>query len=393
VAGSLVVTRSRAAGSGLAAVLGLLMATGWAANHLAALIPVLSSREGLSHTLLDGVFGIYALGLLPGLSAGGGLSDRLGRATVVVPGAVVAATGNAVLLVWQEPAGLLLGRFVVGLGAGLAFGAGTAWAADLGGKAGTVLAGVLLTAGFGAGPLVSGVLAQWAPAPLHLPFVLSIALSLAAVAWAVLAAVPVSASSSSRGSSPPGRAVAGPWTALAWSLPVALLVFASATLPLVTLPARLPERYAGPLLVGLSAALTLGSGIVVQTIARRRSWGPRCGVAGAVASCATFSVAVAGGARVGVPLVVAACLLSGTAYGLCLREGLLDVETLAPADRRGLLLGIFYVVTYVGFGLPVAVEALRSAAGPVVPLAVVAVVAAAAAVARTLQLRGGHPAR
>jgi MFS family permease len=383
------VTRSRA----LAAVLAVLMATGWAANHFAAVIPVLAERQGLSHTLLDGVFGIYALGLVPGLFGGGALSDRRGRAAVVLPGALVAALGNVVLLAWQDPPGLLLGRFVVGLGAGLAFGAGTAWAADLGAGVGTVLAGVLLTAGFGTGPLVAGALAQWGPAPLVVPFVLTVALSLASVAWARAAAVPLSPRPGGTGTTPPASSPGAARLALAWSLPVAPLVFASATLPLITLPARLPSAYAGPLLVGLSAALTLGSGIAVQTLARRRSWGPRCGVLGAVCSSAGFLLAAAGGARVGLPLLVAACLLTGTAYGLCLREGLLDVETLAPAGQRGLLTGVFYVVTYLGFGLPVLLEALEPVAGAVVPLLVVAGVGVLAAVTRSVQLRSGHPAR
>src|ERR1700712_5429412 len=166
------------------------MATGWAANHFASVIPVLAEKEGLSAALLDGVFGIYALGLLPGLFAGGALSDRLGRPRVVLPGALLAAAGTATLLVSHEPLGLLLGRLVVGLGAGLTFGAGTAWAADLGGTRGTVFAVVFLTSGFGVGPLVSGLLAQWAPYPLETPFVVSLALSLAAVLLAVAWAVP-----------------------------------------------------------------------------------------------------------------------------------------------------------------------------------------------------------
>ena len=146
-------------------MLAVLMATGWAANHFAAVIPVLSDTEGLSTALLDGVFGVYALGLLPGLFAGGAVSDRVGRPRVVLPGALLAAAGTATLLVSHEPGGLLLGRLVVGLGAGLTFGAGTAWAADLAGTRGTVLAGVFLTAGFGIGPLVSGLLAQLRAVP------------------------------------------------------------------------------------------------------------------------------------------------------------------------------------------------------------------------------------
>jgi MFS family permease len=367
------------------------MATGWAANHFAAVIPVLSDEEGLSAALLDGVFGVYALGLLPGLFAGGALSDQWGRARVVLPGALLAAAGTATLLVWHEPAGLLVGRLVVGLGAGLTFGAGTAWAADLGAATGTVLAGVFLTAGFGVGPLVSGLLAQWAPYPLEAPFALSLALSLGAVALARLRAVPVSGP----GAHGDGPSAAGTssGTTLAWSLPVGLLVFASVVITITTLPARLPSGYDGPVLVGVGAALSLGSGITAQTVARARGWGPRAGVAGALSSMVGFLLSAGAGTHMAVGTLVVVCLVMGAAYGLCLREGLLDVETLAPPSRRGTLTGVFYVVTYVGFGLPLLLVLLRGLLGAGTPLVACAVIALTVAATRALQLRRGHPAR
>lgn len=146
-------------------VLLLLLATGWAANHFAALLPVLRVREDLSATLLAAVFGLYAVGLLPGLLGGGVLSDRVGRAAVAVPGAALAGVGTLGLLEFHGPTGLVVGRLLVGLGAGATFSAGTAWAADLGGAAGTTQAGVLMTVGFAGGPVVSGVLAAVAPGP------------------------------------------------------------------------------------------------------------------------------------------------------------------------------------------------------------------------------------
>lgn len=380
----------------LAGVLGVLLATGWAANHFSATIPVLTGREGLSVALIDAVFGLYAVGLVPGLFLGGGLSDRVGRPAVVLPGALLAACGTVVLLSWHEPAGLLLGRFVVGLGAGLTTGAGTAWAGDLGGTRGTVLAGVFLTAGFGFGPLTSGLVAQFLPFPLALPFVLSLLLSLGAVAAALRWSVPVTPRPR-RGPDAPPPAVVDPHrgvaVTLAWSMPVAIVVFASATVVLVTLTPRLPAGLDGPLLMGVSAILSLGSGIAVQTLARHRAWGPRAGVVGLLFSALGFGLLALGGASVGLPLFVLACVVMGVAYGLCLREGLLDVESLAPPARRGVLTGFFYVITYVGFGLPLLLTVLTPYAGVVAPPVVLAVVALALAGLRTTQLAAGHPAR
>ena len=88
-------------------------------------------------------------------------------------------------------------------------------------------------------------------------------------------------------------------------------------------------------------------------------------------------------------LFILASMALGTAYGLCLREGLLDIETFTPAGKRGTAVGIYYVATYLGFGLPVLLESLLPVAGPTIPLFVLAAVAVGSAAIRTVQLRAG----
>ena len=224
----------------------------------------------------------------------------------------------------------------------------------------------------------------------------SLLVSLAAVAtalaWSVTA--PVAAFPGAAGSSPPRPVFAtSSGAALAWSLPIAPFVFGTAIISILPLPARLPLEYDGPVLIGVSATLTLGTGIAVQTVARARGWGPRSGVAGALLAAVGYTLVALGGAQIGLPLFVVICAAMGLSYGLCLREGLLDLETLAPPERRGLLTGLFYVVTYIGFGLPLLLEVVRPLAGLTVPFVILAVVALAAALTRAVQLRAGHPAR
>ena len=176
-------------------------------------------------------------------------------------------------------------------------------------------------------------------------------------------------------------------------MPVGLLVFGSVIITITTLPARLPSRYNGPVLVGVSAALALSFGIAVQGVARSRGWGPRAGVAGAAFSACGFGVAAVAGEQIGIATMVTVCVLMGLSYGLCLREGLLDVETLAPGNQRGLITGLFYVVTYIGFGLPLVLVLVHPGLGATTPLVVCAAVAALVAATRTAQVRRGHPAR
>ncbi|WP_214514561.1 MFS transporter [Rhodococcus sp. WY5] len=375
---------------GFISVLAVLLSTGWAANHFASLIPVLRVDEGLSHTVLDGVFGIYALGLLPGLLTGGALSDRVGRAVVVLPGALIASLGTLILLLWHDAPGLMVGRLVVGIGAGLAIGAGTAWAADLRGKSGTVMAGVVLTSGFALGPLFSGLLAQFAAFPLATPFVVSAVFSVgsvtAAAVWSRTPA-PTKAAMFTQIPDRAERSGTGVKVALLWALPLAPWVFASATVSFVTMTARLGDRYSGPLLPGFAAALTLGAGILVQTAARHRNWGPQAGTVGAALAALGYCLVAVGGAHPALGLFIVCALVLGTAYGLCLREGLLDLESLAPPASRGALTGIFYVGTYLGFGLPVLLVVIEPTMGPSLPLVILAAVAAVVAVVRFRRLR------
>ncbi|AGT91343.1 drug resistance efflux protein [Rhodococcus erythropolis CCM2595] len=375
---------------GFISVLAVLLSTGWAANHFASLIPVLRVDEGLSHIVLDGVFGIYALGLLPGLLTGGAVSDRVGRAVVVLPGALIASLGTLILLLWHDAPGLMVGRLVVGIGAGLAIGAGTAWAADLRGKSGTVMAGVVLTSGFALGPLFSGLLAQFAAFPLATPFVVSAVLSVGSVAaaasWSRTPA-PTKAATFTPVPDRAERSGTGVKVALLWALPLAPWVFASATVSFVTMTARLGDRYSGPLLPGFAAALTLGAGILVQTAARHRNWGPQAGTTGAALAALGYCLVAVGGAHPALGLFIVCALVLGTAYGLCLREGLLDLESLAPPASRGALTGIFYVGTYLGFGLPVLLVVIEPTMGPSLPLVILAAVAAVVAVVRFRRLR------
>ena len=58
------------------------------------------------------------------------------------------------------------------------------------------------------------------------------------------------------------------------------------------------------------------------------------------------------GAQVGLATFAVCTVVLGCAYGLCLGQGLLDVERLAPLASRGVATGLFYVVSYSGFALP-----------------------------------------
>ncbi|OBH42051.1 MFS transporter [Mycobacterium intracellulare] len=370
-------------------VLALLLATGWVANHFVALMPVLSDREHLSTATLDGVFGIYALGLLPGLLIGGRTSDALGRRPVALAGAAAAVAGTVAMLLSQHTGALLVGRLIVGLGVGLAISSGTAWASDLRGPAGAATAGAVLTAGFAVGPFAGGGFAWAGQSGIQVSFAVAAAivvLASLAVTVATKPGAPAARPAPPADAGPAGPAAQGVSRALSWAMPLAPCVYASATLGFVTIPTRLHTALAAPIAAGTATLIVNGVSGVVQVLARTRRWGPQTGTAGAVLAAVGYAVAAmtppALTPAVGIPLL----LILGCASGLCLREGLIDLEAAAPQHLRGALTGVFYVVTYVGFALPL----LLATAEPAVSAAILSAMAALAmvtAVGRAARLR------
>ena len=373
----------------------LLLAAGWSTNHFATMIAVLRDQELFTPIVVNAAFGIYAVGLVPSLLIGGILADRLGSRPVVLTGALAAATGNMVILLWQTTPGLFLGRLVIGLGVGLAISAGTAWAGRLKGATGMVLAGILLTAGFALGPIASGVLAYTLSdaAAVAVPFVVAAVLtSLAVVASLIVGDTKIAPllQPTQPAASPQPAHQPSMKRALATSIPMALWVFSTAIIALVTLTERVaPQVNAGVLLPGIASLLAFTSGVLAQGVARRFAWGPRAGIVAASIAGAGLLLAGIGGQSPPVWLFVVATLMLGTAYGMALREGLLDVETYAPPQRRGTTLGIYYIFTYVGFAIPVLFSWMLPVTGYVMPLVVLGVLALGCAGIRAVQIRRG----
>jgi hypothetical protein len=334
-------------------------------------------RDRLSALQVDGLFGAYALGLVPALLVMARLSDRLGRRRVLLAALVVSVLGSGVILASGGAFGtILFGRVLVGISAGSAFGPGTAWIKELSDAArapgaGARRAAVALTAGFAAGPFLSGVLVQWFPAPEVTSYLVHIAL--VGLVLPFLRGTPETggrgAASRTRGGAADRglRAVLTSRVFLAAVLPTAPWVFGTATVSLAALPVLVPLGGGyGPVGSGAMAAVTLGTGILVQPwarrLARRSPAAPlRIGMSAAVAGLLVAALTVATGA---LPLLPVAAVALGSAYGLLLMGGLRLVESLAPAKDVATAIAVFYALTYVGFAYPVLVQTLGALVAP-----------------------------
>ncbi len=139
---------------------------------------------------------------------------------------------------------LYAGRLLTGVVSGTVFTIGTAWVKELSDGSdpgvGARRASVALTAGFGVGPLVAGLLAQWAPGPVMLPYLVHLLLTV--LALALLPRAPETRTQA-RTREPGTRAPLLPNSARTTrfrsiTMPLAPWVFGSVTVAFITLPAH-----------------------------------------------------------------------------------------------------------------------------------------------------------
>jgi hypothetical protein len=373
-----------------------MFAVGWGANQFSSLLLAYEQHQGLSEGTGDALFGVYALGLIPALLALGPISDARGRRAITCGAGALSGVATAALIGGEHALALLfLGRLLAGVASGAAFAAGTAWVKELSiaphdvsadSEAGARRAAIALSAGFGLGPLVAGLLAEWAPRPLlvgYLPHLAVVALVLPAGLRA-----PETVVSPDRGAgrrrSGGRRSVLVPSAAArrfrSVVSPSAPWVFLAPSVAFAVLPAMIAADL-GDFRIGfaaLTAALTLGVGVLIQPLARRLDraipgGGLIAGLAAALAAMALAALAVALGSW---PLVLPADVLFGAAYGLCLVSGLLEVQALAAPGELASLTAIFYALTYVGFAAPLVIAELEHVMSAPVVLLVGAALAA-----------------
>jgi MFS family permease len=358
------------------------------------LLLIYRDRLGLSPEVLTALFGCYAAGLVPALFLGGPLSDRLGRRPVALPGIALsvltslafAAAGNSVTL-------LFVARFLQGVVSGVVFSVGSAWVAELSATSGEAAGGrraaFAMTAGFALGPLTSGLLGQFGPAPTVLPYLVHVAV--AGTGVAVATGLPETNLRRARAGGllhPADPLIRAGDRGLAATVlaPVAVCVYAfpSTVVSAVPLLGTLPGG-AGVAVVGVLAGITLGAGALVAPAQRRLGrWTAVVGTALGTAGCAAAALFVATDA---LPWLVAAAPLFGAGGGLCLAAGLTLTGRLAAPTRRGALTAVFLAVAYVGFAAPYLVTATARHTSGWLPLAVVGVLTA------LLTLRLVRPAR
>jgi predicted MFS family arabinose efflux permease len=338
----------------------LVVAAAWfaimaGANLATPLYAVYEREFGFTSAVLTVVFATYMLVLAPALLVFGQVSDRFGRRRVMAAGFATATLGLVTFAAAQSLPWLFAARSLQGLAVGMIAGAAAAALVELDPapheERAALFTSLAQAGGSGSGPVVAGMLAQWAPHRLVLPFALFALLSIAAT----LAVLRIPEPAKIKGP--------GPFRFVKPSVPEeirTLFVRASVTGAAVwgvasTFLSVVPS-YAGELLdtdnlalLGAISGTMLATSCAAQITVRKRPPAHARDQAIGLVLLATglLALALAFPAQ-SLPLLLLAGLLTGTGHGLAFLAGQGQINLAAPPDRRGAVNAAFYTLIYLG---------------------------------------------
>ncbi|GAB3474041.1 MFS transporter [Amycolatopsis cihanbeyliensis] len=318
------------------------------------LYPGYQGAIGFSDLTMTVIYATFALVSAPALLLCGSASDALGPRTVLRAAVVAAAVGTACFAVASGTMWLVVGRAAQGIALGAATGAASALigqhAGGSKGGGGTVPASTAFVAGTAIGPIAGGLLAQYAPAPLVLPFVLHLVLLW--FGWRAVSALPAPSAPRARRWIPTRpRVPAGARPLFATAALTGFLAWAVAGLFLSVIPALLDRAAHTNLAVtgGVLGAVLVCS-VLAQPVVPRV--GPRyaqlAGLAALSGSVVVLALSLGGRPS----LTLLAAVIAGAGHGLAYGGAVAAMERGTPPDRRGAVTGALYLAFYLGAGCP-----------------------------------------
>jgi MFS family permease len=341
---------------------------------------------GFSAITLTLVYAAYVVGNLGSLIFLGRLSDQIGRRRVALPALALAAVTALVFLFAAGTGWLYVGRILTGFVNGLAAGAGTAWLAELDDDRthATLMATAGNFAGLAAGPLLGGVLAEYAPWPLHLSFVVYLivvaisALLVARTRETVLQPLRLSEISLRPRLGVPlairAQFIAPAATAFAT---FAFVGFYAALVPSIIADGLHQKNHA----VAGAIVFELFIVAVFAVIASQRLSSRTTMLSALALLVPSLALVVAAQIFASMPILLVGTAVSGVAAALGYRGSLQVVNQIAPPDRRAETVSSYLVACFFGNSLPViGVGVLTSVSTAVLASTVFAVVTGAIAI-------------
>lgn len=310
------------------------------------------------------IYVIYMGGALCALLLFGRLPDVLGFKTTMAWALAAIWLGTLVSLLAWNAVSLSVGRFIVGAASSM-----VTTSASLGflqvappekRHRMAMLSSILIAFGFGVGPLMGGILGQWAPAPLVTAYLPTLVLAVLGIVGLRQVREHVH-----EGGTPQRRAV---WAdivpRLTWPAAADSGVFVlTCALPFVAfgvfglyasmLPLFLDQMipWHGPVVSGTAVALILFASSGLQLLARHMPvrWAGFAGMAALAASNALLLLNLLAASTV---LFFSGVLLTALGHALCMLTGMTMINRIATPHNRSGLLSTYLVVGYLGSMAP-----------------------------------------
>lgn len=310
----------------------------------------------LTSAMLTLAFSAYAVVVIPTIILVGQLSDRGGYHRFLVPGSILAIAGTTCLYFANGYGMLLTARVLQGLSVGMLNGVVVSMLTKLHPKRdhrrAAILGAAAVTVGNGLGPLTAGLLAQFGPMPMRLPFLVHIALFLPGVIGLIFSRANLPAFNQQMIHLPKiSRNLRGPFLVAGLS---SFVAWGITGLFMSVIPMYMEawiER-SGPVWSGTVVAAVLMFSGIAQNMTKRwplqRTAGFGFVMIGAGLAALVFTIH-----HPSIGMLVVAVLFVGTGYGPLYAGSLALANEIAPEQSRGDIIASFYVCTYLGVILPV----------------------------------------
>jgi MFS family permease len=352
--------RQLGGGAAMAAVAAMIAALFAGSTALTPLYIIYKQAFGFSQITLTLVYAVYVIGNLAALLMLGRVSDVVGRRPTALAAMAVAVVSALFFLFAENVTSLDIARILSGLGIGVGAGSGTAWLAELVASKDKSAAATIATStnflGLGLGALGSGLLAEYAPWPLRLIFVVYVAV-LAVVTvliWRTKETIArrrklADVSMRPKFSVPGDIRAAFVAPAVTGFGAMALVGFYAALAPSILAQQLRVVSHAEAGALFFELAIVAAATIVATTRFSSRS----IMFAALFLMIPTVALIVAAQVFASMAIMIAATACCGVAAALGYRGGLQVVNQIAPADRRAEVVSAFFVCCFCGNALPV----------------------------------------
>jgi MFS family permease len=310
----------------------------------------------LTPILITVIYSAYAIVVVPALFLLGPLGDKYGRKPLLLTATVIGMAGLLFLGFAQSIAWLIAGRVLQGIAIGISLGNATAALVEFepnsDRKRANRAAGTSLFLGITFGPIIGGVLGQYGPMPLLLPYLIN--LGLLVVSFVLLSRIkeehqaPPNAPLIYKPMVPQGKSAVFFSSSVAGGLVFAMSgLYFSLAPTFVETGLKIDNVAVGGVIVSVMVLVATVVQFFGADMAPKKlmAIGQLCLIAG-------LGVLVFSEVASSLAVLLIGVIISGVGYGAAFHGAVATINSIAPKDQRGNVTSSFYAICYLLLALP-----------------------------------------